>query len=72
MAQIGLSSSCESNVFADPFGIRLLGDRCELRKPTLIEWDNNVPPLDVLLREARHAAMLMTRAENETAHADAA
>jgi uncharacterized protein (UPF0276 family) len=40
--------------------------------PTLIEWDNNVPPLDVLLREAGHAAMLMARAENETAHADAA
>ena len=40
--------------------------------PTLIEWDNNVPPLDVLLREAGHAAMLIARAENETAHADAA
>jgi uncharacterized protein (UPF0276 family) len=40
--------------------------------PTLIEWDNNVPPLDVLLREAGHAATLMARAENETAHADAA
>ena len=29
--------------------------------PTLIEWDNDVPPLDVLLGEAQHAAALMAR-----------
>jgi uncharacterized protein len=40
--------------------------------PTLIEWDNNVPPLDVLLQEARRADALITRVENEAAHADAA
>lgn len=40
--------------------------------PTLIEWDNNVPPLDVLLQEAGHAGMLIAGAENEAAHADAA
>jgi uncharacterized protein (UPF0276 family) len=41
--------------------------------PTLIEWDNNVPPLETLLKEARHAQALIADAENkETAHADAA
>jgi uncharacterized protein (UPF0276 family) len=29
--------------------------------PTLIEWDNDVPPLDVLLAEANHADALLTR-----------
>ena len=28
-------------------------------RPTLIEWDTNVPPLDVLLAEAAHAAELL-------------
>src|SRR5215467_9156043 len=27
--------------------------------PTLIEWDQNVPPLDVLVEEARHADALI-------------
>lgn len=40
-------------------------------QPTLIEWDNNVPPLDILLQESRHAAALIATAENEAAHADA-
>jgi uncharacterized protein (UPF0276 family) len=41
--------------------------------PTLIEWDNNVPPLETLLKEARYAQALIAAAENkETAHADAA
>ena len=41
--------------------------------PTLIEWDNNVPPLETLLKEARYAQALIADAENkETAHADAA
>ena len=41
--------------------------------PTLIEWANNVPPLETLLKEARHAQALIADAENkETAHADAA
>ncbi|HET8920587.1 MAG TPA: DUF692 domain-containing protein [Xanthobacteraceae bacterium] len=39
--------------------------------PTLIEWDNNVPPLEVLLAQARNAdAMIET--ENELRHAVAA
>jgi uncharacterized protein len=29
--------------------------------PMLIEWDNDVPPLDVLLAEAHHADALLTR-----------
>jgi uncharacterized protein (UPF0276 family) len=40
--------------------------------PTLIDWDNNIPPLETLLEEARHADGLIAIAENETAHADAA
>lgn len=40
--------------------------------PTLIEWDNDVPPLDVLLGEASYAAALIARAEQEAHHADAA
>jgi hypothetical protein len=48
--------------------------------PTLIEWDNDIPPLDTLLGEAAHAGTLMAQAtaadapaaEREAAHADAA
>ena len=40
--------------------------------PTLIEWDNDVPSLDVLLDEARHAGVLKAGAKSEVAHADAA
>ena len=32
-------------------------------RPTLIEWDNNVPPLAVLLDEAAHAATLLQHTE---------
>jgi uncharacterized protein (UPF0276 family) len=40
--------------------------------PTLIEWDNNVPPLETLLAEARRAAAFIWDVEHEGAHADAA
>jgi len=53
--------------------------------PTLIEWDNDIPPLDVLVGEAAHAGTLMAEAaaraaaaappaatEREAAHAHAA
>jgi uncharacterized protein (UPF0276 family) len=39
--------------------------------PTLIEWDNNIPPLEVLLAQACHADTLIGR-ENELRHAVAA
>jgi hypothetical protein len=39
--------------------------------PTLIEWDTSVPPLDVLLGEARHAGTLLAAAK-EVRRADAA
>jgi uncharacterized protein (UPF0276 family) len=39
--------------------------------PTLIEWDNNIPPLEVLLAQARHADTLIDR-ENELRRAIAA
>lgn len=40
--------------------------------PTLIEWDNDIPPLGVLLEEAARAGALMADAKRETTHADAA
>ena len=40
-------------------------------RPTLIEWDNNVPPLAVLLEEAVHAGSLLQEAEGAD-HARAA
>jgi uncharacterized protein len=40
--------------------------------PTLIEWDNHVPALDVLLDEARQAASRLAAAARETRRADAA
>jgi uncharacterized protein (UPF0276 family) len=40
--------------------------------PTLIEWDNEIPPLDVLLAEAGHAGRLMSEAQNGSGHANAA
>jgi hypothetical protein len=33
-------------------------------RPTLIEWDTNVPPLDVLLEEAQHAGRLLQEARD--------
>ena len=39
--------------------------------PTLIEWDNDVPTLDVLLQEANHAAGFIAGADGDH-HADAA
>ena len=40
--------------------------------PTLIEWDNNIPPLEMLLAEARRAAAFISGVEHGVAHADAA
>ena len=39
--------------------------------PTLIEWDNDVPPLDVLLQEADYAAGFIAGIDG-AGHADAA
>jgi uncharacterized protein len=40
--------------------------------PTLIEWDNHVPPLGVLLEEAKQASSRLAGALVEARHADAA
>jgi uncharacterized protein (UPF0276 family) len=40
--------------------------------PTLIEWDNNVPPLKVLLQEADHAATIIAKMNSDTKDAEAA
>ncbi len=40
--------------------------------PTLIEWDTDIPPLDVLLAEAHKADALLVAARREAGHAHAA
>jgi uncharacterized protein (UPF0276 family) len=40
--------------------------------PTLIEWDSNLPALEVLLDEAARAAALLDRTREKAGHADAA
>jgi uncharacterized protein (UPF0276 family) len=40
--------------------------------PTLIEWDTNLPPLEVLLEEAARAAAVLEKTEREHAYAYAA
>jgi uncharacterized protein (UPF0276 family) len=40
--------------------------------PTLIEWDNEVPPLAVLQDEAGHAQRILDRMQKDADHADAA
>jgi uncharacterized protein len=40
--------------------------------PTLIEWDNDVPPLDALLAESAQAGAMMAAAESGGGHAHAA
>ena len=39
--------------------------------PTLIEWDNQIPPLSTLLREAARAEAIMTESSMEVCSADA-
>jgi hypothetical protein len=36
-------------------------------RPTLIEWDNEIPAVSVLLEEARHAQDVMDRAHDDVA-----
>ncbi|RQS87976.1 MNIO family bufferin maturase [Burkholderia contaminans] len=43
--------------------------RCFGPVPTLIEWDNDVPPLEVLMQEAAIADLLREAIRNETANA---
>lgn len=40
--------------------------------PSLIEWDNDIPPLDVLLDEAKLAGARLAQAAMQVGHADAA
>jgi uncharacterized protein len=67
----------------DDHGSRVIGEVWALYEealarfgpvPTLIEWDNDVPPLGVLLEEATHAGQLIatTTKITEASHADAA
>jgi len=65
----------------DDHGSRVIGEVWALYRealarfgpvPTLIEWDTDVPPLDVLIGEADYAGALIARAEREARSADAA
>jgi uncharacterized protein (UPF0276 family) len=65
----------------DDHGSRVIGEVWSLYEealrrfgpvPTLIEWDNNIPPLDVLLEQARRADTLINAASNGVLRADAA
>jgi uncharacterized protein len=40
--------------------------------PTLIEWDTNIPPLEVLIEEANRAGVILLEPHRACAHADAA
>jgi uncharacterized protein (UPF0276 family) len=40
--------------------------------PTLIEWDNNLPALEILLQQAESAGTLMAKMKKETMNANAA
>jgi uncharacterized protein (UPF0276 family) len=42
------------------------------RRPTLIEWDTNIPTLEVLLGEAHVAERYLTDEPSENCRADAA
>ena len=70
-----------STLRIDDHGSRVIGEVWSLYAealrrfgpvPTLIEWDTDVPPLDVLVEEARHADALIAAATNEARRADAA
>jgi uncharacterized protein (UPF0276 family) len=70
-----------SSLRIDDHGSRVIADVWALYRealerfgpvPTLIEWDTDVPPLDVLLGEAEQAGALLALAEQETPSADAA
>jgi uncharacterized protein (UPF0276 family) len=65
----------------DDHGSRVIGEVWSLFEealrrfgpvPTLIEWDTNVPPLDVLVGEARYADALIAAVNKEARCADAA
>jgi len=61
-----------SRVIEDVWSLYALALRLFGPVPTLIEWDTDVPSLDVLVDEARHADALIAVAINGTSRADAA
>ena len=61
-----------SRVIAEVWALYQEALACFGPVPTLIEWDTDVPPLDVLLGEADFAGRLLLQAEQEGCGADAA
>jgi uncharacterized protein (UPF0276 family) len=60
-----------SRVFSEVWSLYEIALRRFGPAPTLIEWDNNVPPFDILLEEAHHADVLIGVVSDEVPHADA-
>jgi uncharacterized protein len=58
----------------DPAVWALFGEVIALfgARPTLIEWDSNIPPLETLIAEADHASAILLQAREIPANADAA
>jgi uncharacterized protein (UPF0276 family) len=58
----------------DPAVWALFGEAIALfgARPTLIEWDSNIPPLETLIAEADHASAVLLQAREIPAHADVA
>jgi uncharacterized protein (UPF0276 family) len=61
-----------SRVIAEVWALYEQALACFGPRPTLIEWDNQVPPLDVLIDEARQADRRLAGAAKEACRADAA
>ena len=61
-----------SRVIDDVWSLYAEALRCFGPIPTLIEWDTDVPALDVLVGEAHHADALILAASDEARRADAA
>lgn len=61
-----------SRVIEEVWSLYAQALRCFGPVPTLIEWDTDVPPLEVLVGEARQAYALIAVAIDEASRADAA
>jgi hypothetical protein len=61
-----------SHVIAEVWALYEEALACFGPVPTLIEWDNHVPPLDVLLEEAKQAGSRLAGVAKEAGCADAA
>ena len=65
LAGFDASGHCLIDTHGDPGRRRRYGtstgppSRASVPKPTLIEWDTDIPPLEILLDEAAHAQTIL-------------